>query len=92
MSVYMWGVSAEFAPKIPDKEATRRDRIARKIGGPSCGFVQIHEPTGRYNSWFYGPNRGEPFDRQLAWDINEACGLFRNRGANQCSSQNIRLP
>jgi hypothetical protein len=77
MSEYMWGGSAEYAPKIPDRKVTRRDRIARKIGGPACGFVQIHDPTGRWKSWFYGPNRGEPFDRQLAAEIDAACGVIR---------------
>ena len=78
MSEYMFGVTRE---KLTVKEQNRRDRIARRIAkehgiNPRCaGFSQILEPTGQYLGWFTIPNRGEPFDRELAKEINIACGL-----------------
>lgn len=46
----------------------RRDRIAREVGGPGCGYTTISPPGGQ-RSWGVCPNRGEPFDRATAREI-----------------------
>jgi len=49
--------------KLSRAEVRRRDAIAAKHG---ADFNYIREPTGAYKSWFAGPNRGDPFDRNLS--------------------------
>lgn len=66
MNEYMFGTTRG---KTPAREAQRRDRICRAEGG--YGFTQIDESHGtaeggRWIGWYSGPNRGEPFDGQLA--------------------------
>ncbi len=66
MSEYMFGVRRG---KTPAREAQRLDRICVDEGG--YGFTQIDQSHGtahggRWLGWFAGPNRGEPFDRNLA--------------------------
>lgn len=39
------------------------DRIAKRHG---CVHVNYDDPTGTRRGWFAGPNRGFPFDDQLA--------------------------
>ena len=63
---FLFGVRAE---KISKKEATRRNKIAREVGGRGCGYASTPE-----GSWFYGPNQGEPFDSRLAAEIMQAIG------------------
>ena len=50
---------------LPD----RADEIAREHG--AC-LVNYTEPNGHERHWFAGPNRGQPFDRQLADKVNAA--------------------
>ncbi len=66
MSEYMWGCCRE---RLSQQEVRRRDRACRAEGG--YGYTQIDESHGtaaggRWIGWYSGPNRGEPFDRQLA--------------------------
>ena len=66
MSEYLFGVSRV---RVSKKEAARRDRICKKHGG--YGYNQIDESHGtqeggRWVGWYAGPNRGAPFDGQLA--------------------------
>lgn len=66
MSEHMFGVTRR---RLPAAEVKRRDRICRKHGG--YGYTQYDESHGtahggRWIGWFSGPNRGDPFDRQLA--------------------------
>lgn len=44
------------------------DKIARKIH-PQAGHVNYKEPNGEKRGWFFGPNRGHPFDDQLAREV-----------------------
>ena len=52
--------------------ATKRDRIARKVGGRGCGcgcgYISVRLPEGP-RAWGYCPNLGEPFDRATAREI-----------------------
>jgi len=68
-SEYMWGCGWGRVSATKEK---RLDRIARKIGGRECGFVCCEPTPGRPQFWFFGPNRGEPFDRQLAIAVQSA--------------------
>lgn len=66
MSEYMFGVTHR---KLSARECKRRDRICQDEGG--YGYSQIDDSHGtadggRWIGWFSGPNRGEPFDGQLA--------------------------
>lgn len=56
---------------LPARTVQRRDSIAREIAGRTAAFVQICE-GGRWLSWASIPNRGEPFDRALAREIEAA--------------------
>lgn len=56
---------------VSSKVAKARDRIARKVGGPDCGFTSLDVP-GTSTSWGFCPNRGEPFDSALAGKITAA--------------------
>ena len=60
MSEHMFGVTRE---KITQREYDRRNRICIEEGGH--GYTEIHDPGQGWLGWFSGPNRGEPFDRQL---------------------------
>ena len=51
--------------------AAKRDRIARRVGGPRCGYVTTKQPDGPH-SWGYAPNLGAPFDRAIARKIEDA--------------------
>ena len=59
--------------KLPKKEATRRDKIARKHGGAFVGPLTTAGNEGR--SWFAVPNRGEPFNSRVEREIITECGL-----------------
>lgn len=52
----------------------KADRIARRHGAVHVNYT---EPGGRKRGWFAAPNRGNPFDAELAARINaeiEAAG------------------
>lgn len=66
MAEYMFGVTRR---KLSAPVVKRRDRICTEEGG--WGYTQINEShgtdhRGRWVGWFTGPNRGEPFDGDLA--------------------------
>ena len=66
MSEFMFGVTHQ---KVSARESARRDRVCRAEGG--YGYSQIDDSHGtaeggRWIGWFSAPNRGEPFDGQLA--------------------------
>ena len=61
MSDYFFGVTKA---KITKKEAARRQRIAAKHGATFVGPVDL--PGNQSTGWFACPNRGEPFDSQIA--------------------------
>ena len=63
---YMWGA---HRGKIGRVNARKMDAIARRVGGPACGFVSTTIPGDGPMAWFYGPNRGAPWDRELAHDV-----------------------
>lgn len=61
MGEYMFGVGNG---RLTERTAKAAERIARRHG---CCLVRDSEVDGsspRY--WFSGPNRGEPFDRDMA--------------------------
>lgn len=62
MSEYCFAVSNH---PVPAKVARARHRIAREVGGAKVGYVATKLPDG-YRAWGYGPNRGNPFDADLA--------------------------
>lgn len=77
MAEYTFGVSRRYDRPTPAREAQRRDRICRREGG--YGWTEIdsgHRGTGPWLGWYSGPNRGEPFDRQLAARVLTAVGAI----------------
>lgn len=70
MSDYIFGV-VNRGPAPARSRARKMDQIARKNG---CTFIEAnvqrgsspHINGGDYQSWFAGPNQGEPFNTQLS--------------------------
>ncbi len=62
MSEYNFGDSTKR--RLSDTEVITRDRICRNYGGN--GYTQTRQPGQGWMGWFSAPNRGEPFDGQLA--------------------------
>ena len=62
MSEYLFGLGPGHMPK-------RADMVARKHGAT---LVNYTEPRGEKRHWFAGPNRGEPFDSQMAREVMSA--------------------
>lgn len=56
MSEYFFGLGPGWLP-------AKADRIAQKHGAV---LVNYTEPNGYKRHWFAGPNRGAPFDQQMA--------------------------
>ena len=73
MSEHFFAVSATLDPLPGGQEAARkRDRIAKRIDN-RAGFVYYRDNADRrYRSWGFCPNRGEPFDRATAAEIQAA--------------------
>lgn len=76
MSEYMFGLGPGWLPKQVAK-------IARKHGaelvnycdpGCKCGYGCHNNCPACRRHWFAGPNRGAPFDRQLADKVLTAVG------------------
>ncbi len=73
MSEYLWGITHK---KPSRKEAARMHAICREEGG--YGFVEVNVikgtvpsiNNGEYAGWFSGPNRGSPFDEDLAMAVS----------------------
>lgn len=60
--------------RVAEKTADKANTIARKHG---CWFINIKDGN-TYRYWFEGPNRGEPFDGQMAAAVMasiEAAGI-----------------
>jgi len=76
MSEYFFGITHN---KPTAAIAKRRDRVARKHGG---AYVEVNRREGsalginhgRYQSWYAIPNRGNPFDAQIAAEIRAELG------------------
>lgn len=66
MSEHLFGCGYGRINKTLEK---RVDAIAKKFG---ASFTWIVEPSGEHRYWFAGPNRGEPFDGDMARDVAEA--------------------
>lgn len=60
MNEYMWGYGQGELSKTRGEKI---DRIARKHG---AAFTNPCMPGRGHVYWFAGPNRGEPFDRELS--------------------------
>lgn len=80
MSEYLFGTVHH---KLSAREVWRRDRICREEGG--YGFSQIDESHGtaaggRWLGWYSGPNRGNPFDQELAARVLARVAAGRARG------------
>lgn len=69
MSEFNFGLQRGKLTKIT---VTKRDRIARKVGGPRCGYVYTNVPGLGWQGWGYAPNRGAPFDDRLAAEVHAA--------------------
>jgi len=74
MSYYMWGL---IFGKPTRAKARMMNRICREEGGYGLNEVNLREGAspginnGRYQGWFSGPNRGNPYDEQLATRVAE---------------------
>jgi hypothetical protein len=71
--------------KVSKREAMRIDKIAKKHGaafvtncGPEC-FCGRNCGGCNHRYWFFGPNRGEPFDSQMARDIMAEVGEIKHK-------------
>ena len=67
MSEYMFGVTRR---KVSAREYAKRDQICHEEGG--YGYTQINRPGNGWLGWYSGPNRGEPFNRNLAARVEAA--------------------
>lgn len=78
MSEYVFGVSRRKPTEM------QRLEIEIIVSYHGVTFVEYDDPSEGYKSWFTGPNRGEPFDSQLAKavyaDLKESGLDSDNRG------------
>lgn len=61
---------------VDDRTRAAVDRVAAKHG---VTFVRVNLPGEGWRFWFSGPNRGAPFDRELAARVRadlDAAELF----------------
>jgi hypothetical protein len=79
MSEHMFGGGKGEVGKA---EAARIDRAIAKTGHEAT-FTNVKLPGDGWRYWFAGPNRGEPFDRQMAAEVLDAVGpiKLKNRAA-----------
>ena len=75
MSQYFWGCNKGV---VSDREATRIRRALKRAGLHNAYFTREALPNGPHY-WFSGPNRGEPFDRQLQAAAEAAVGPVKVR-------------
>lgn len=62
MSEYMFGVRVQDG-RTAGVERDRRDAVAAKHG---CCWVEIYDQgSGKWKSWFAGPNRGYPLNERM---------------------------
>ena len=66
MSEYMFGVTQT---RVTAAEGKYLDRVCEDEGG--TGFTTYSQPGTASRGWFTGPNRGEPFDRNLSHRVCE---------------------
>lgn len=74
MDTFMFGLTSD---KPTRAAAKRMDRICREEGG--LGFIENNvKPNtspgianGRYHAWFTAPNRGNPFNEDMARRVRE---------------------
>lgn len=80
MGEFMFGVrDAEETKRLSKPSNLRKIRKIEKEYAVS--WTAYEGPEKRLRSWFSGPNRGEPFDRQLAASVFAAmveAGLDKN--------------
>ena len=73
------------------RAAQKMDKIAREEGGPMGGLVEVNVTEGRapginhgrYQGWFVGPSRGEPFDLALARRVADRVALLLRAGGQK---------
>jgi hypothetical protein len=62
--------------KLPggNKQALKRDKIAKQVGGKECGYIYYPDPCNPSKIVAYGfcPNQGEPFNSNTAREIQAA--------------------
>lgn len=69
MGEYFWGIRKI---KPSRKAAKKMDQICKEEGGYGYTEINVKEGTtlginnGQYQGWMSGPNRGSPFDSELA--------------------------
>jgi hypothetical protein len=66
---YMFGLGAGWLPARADRIAQKHGAVLVNYTDPQCACGQGCKPhTCRQarRHWFAGPNRGAPFDRQMA--------------------------
>lgn len=74
MSEFMFSITRN---KPTRATAKKMHRICREEGGFGFTEVNVKEGdapginNGRYQGWFCGPNRGTPFDQDLAKRVRE---------------------
>ena len=66
--------------RLSARESARRHRLCRAESG--YGYTQIDDSHGtaaggRWIGWYSGPNRGEPWDSDLARRVEAAAGVRR---------------
>lgn len=73
MGEYFWGIRTK---KVSRKAATKMHKICIEEGGNGFTEINVAEGrtpgvnSGRYQGWFSGPNRGAPFDQELAMRVD----------------------
>jgi len=73
MSEHMFGVGKGEVSKAECRRVEKAARAVRSDVAFTCVFLR---GTG-WQHWFSGPNRGEPFDRQMADEVLAAVGSIR---------------
>ncbi len=84
MSEYFFGLGDGWLPKRADKIARKHGALLINYADPGCkcghGCAGTCPACKRH--WFEGPNRGEPFDRQMGTAVMadiEAAGIKGKR-------------
>lgn len=77
---FMWGVITHAGKRqISAAECKRMDAACKAEGG--TGFVYYYDRAEhRWRGWFTGPNRGNPFDQNLARAVGDRLRNPRDYG------------
>lgn len=78
MSEFMFGVVQR---KMSKAEIATHEKAAEEHG---CVFIYGHFPGDGYKGWFAGPNKGSPFDGQLA---NRVFGTLAELECNRVEAE-----